>query len=261
MPSIPILEFDPNTESVIEPRFFGRTPDLPPDCVMSFFWDEIEKLKQSYPHQSARPIQSEMPNIPVYVFQIEKQSLAVVPMAIGAPMAAAILEEVIARGCTHVIVCGGAGVLDEKIACGYIVLPTAALREEGTSYQYLPPKQDAYPSQRAVEAIRKTLTAGNHAFHEGKTWTTDAIYRETKDKIKRRKQQGCITVEMEAAALFAVAQFRGICLGQLLYGGDDVTGDVWDTRNWSRNRQARHRLLSLAIASCQSLAPQSDSQS
>ena len=67
---------------------------------------------------------------------------------------------------------------------------------------------------------------------QGKTWTTDGFYRETPAKVPLRRAEGCLTVEMEAAAFFAVAQFRGVQFGQMLYGGDDVSGAEWDHRDW-----------------------------
>lgn len=81
----------------------------------------------------------------------------------------------------------------------------------------------------------------------GKTWTTDAIYRETPDRIAARRQEGCLTVEMEAAAFFAVSRYHDIPLAQLLYAGDDVSGERWDSREWDRQRSVRENLLDTAI--------------
>ena len=85
-----------------------------------------------------------------------------------------------------------------------------------------------------------------------KTWTTDAILRETRARMLARKREGCLTVEMEAAAFFAVAQFRRVQFGQILYGGDDLAGDDWDPRNWNRH-QIRERLFTLAAEACLSM--------
>ncbi len=65
-----------------------------------------------------------------------------------------------------------------------------------------------------------------------------------------RKAEGCLTVEMEAAAFFAVAQFRGVTLGQILYGGDDVSGEEWDTRGWTKNNTIREKMFWLAAEAC-----------
>ena len=84
-------------------------------------------------------------------------------------------------------------------------------------------------------------------FTTGKTWTNDAIYRETPDMIELRRNEGCITVEMEAAAFFAVSRYYNIPLAQLLYAGDDVSGEVWDSRNWNMQKNIRYNLISSAI--------------
>ena len=105
--------------------------------------------------------------------------------------------------------------LDNSIGSGDITVPTSAVRDEGTSYHYLPPGREAYPSPQALDAVTKVLHRNRCRYVKGKTWTTDAFNRETPKKVKRRREQGCITVEMEAAALFAVAGFRGVAPGQL----------------------------------------------
>lgn len=81
----------------------------------------------------------------------------------------------------------------------------------------------------------------------GKTWTTDAMYRETPEMIELRRNEGCITVEMETAAFFAVSKYYDIPLAQLLYAGDDVSGEKWDTRNWDSQKNVRSNLIYTAI--------------
>jgi len=125
-------------------------------------------------------------------------------------------------------------------------VPTSAVRDEGTSYHYLPPGREVCPSPAAVAAIEAALNVAGIDYTKGKTWTTDGIYRETADKVARRRAEGCLTVEMEAAAFFAVARFRGVELGQILYGGDDVSGEEWDSRHWHKRASVREKLFWLA---------------
>lgn len=84
-----------------------------------------------------------------------------------------------------------------------------------------------------VAAAQLLLKERSVPFAAGKVWTTDAIYRETRQKVDRRRAEGCLAVEMEAAAFFAVARFREIRFAQLLYGGDDLSGPEWDDRGWT----------------------------
>jgi purine-nucleoside phosphorylase len=97
------------------------------------------------------------------------------------------------------------------------------------------------------------LTARGIPFITGKTWTTDAPYRETPAMIHARVEEGCLTVEMEAASLLAVAQYRHVKLGQLLYAGDDLSGEHWDNRNWQSRKEIRESLFWLAADICLTL--------
>ena len=168
-------------------------------------------------------------------------------------MAAGMLEIAIALGCTRFIACGGAGVLDRDIPVGHIVVPHAAVRDEGTSYHYMPPSREVAASPAGMAAIEQTLQKHGLDYLVAKTWTTDAPYRETSTKVERRRSEGCVTVEMEAATFFAVAHFRGVTLAQMLYAGDDVSGQDWDHRNWADQLSVREHLFWLAAEACLAL--------
>ena len=127
------------------------------------------------------------------------------------------------------------------------------MRDEGTSYHYLPPAREVQASPEGIAAIERVLRAERIEYIVSKTWTTDAVYRETPAKIQQRKAEGCLTVEMEAAAFFAVAQFRQVTFAQILYGGDDVSGSVWDSREWQTRESIRERIFWLAAQACLTL--------
>ena len=129
------------------------------------------------------------------------RDIAIAPAAVGAPLAAGLFEELIARGGRRFIVCGGSGVLDSSIGSGHIVVPTSAIRDEGTSYHYLPPTREVSASAEVVTVIERVLAAHHIDSVSGKTWTTDGIYRETPTKMAMRRAEGCLTVEMETAAI------------------------------------------------------------
>jgi uridine phosphorylase len=242
----PILEYDPARTAVIEPHRVHKPQQIPEHCVLCFFQDVIDDICKSatvvYTSRSEEGAQ------PVYELQFGEHRIAVVHPRVGAPMGAAVLEKLIAIGCRKFIACGGAGVLVPKVVLGHLVVPTSAIRDEGTSYHYLPAGREVAPSPRALAAIESVLKANGHDYLLGKTWTTDALYRETRAKVERRKREGCLTVEMEAAAFFAVAKFRGVEFGQILYAGDDLSGE-WDHRNWMKH-EIRERLFHLAAEAC-----------
>jgi uridine phosphorylase len=165
-------------------------------------------------------------------------------------MAGAAVEQAVALGCRKFVACDGAGVLDREIQVGHLVVPTSAIRDEGTSYHYLPPGREVRPSPEAVRAIETVLTRHRIPYLLAKTWTTDGIFRETRAKTALRKAEGCLTVEMEAASMFAVAQFRAVPFGQVLYGGDNLDGEQWDKRAWQDRWTVRERLIGLAAEAC-----------
>lgn len=249
----PILEFDPTAEAIIEPNKTIKPLDIPQGCVLCFFPDILQAHHEAGHLRQVHQLYSEMGYNPVYVLEYEGQALTVTHPGVGGPLAAAFLEELIAFGCSRFIACGSCGVLDVDMALGQVVVPETAVRDEGTSYHYLPPGREVAASPTAIAAINKVLNHHHVPHVTGKTWTTDAIYRETRAKMERRRAEGCLTVEMEAATFFAVAQFRGVTFGQLLYGGDNLGGDEWDERDYIGQGSTREKLFWLAVEACAAL--------
>jgi uridine phosphorylase len=250
----PILEFDPTIEAVIEPTAVIEPGDVPAHVVLCYFQDVIERVVREHDGREVARLRSEIGDNPVYEIDHGGRRLAIAHPGVGAPLAAGFLEELIALGCRAFVAAGGAGVLVPKLALGHVIVPTAAIRDEGTSYHYLPPGREVAADRDAVAAIIATLVRHKVPYVTGKTWTTDALYRETRTKVARRVAEGCLAVEMEAAACFAVAAFRGVPFGQLLYAGDDLSGERWDARGWVGHASGREMLFRLAAESVLRLA-------
>lgn len=251
MPELyPILEYDPAPEAIIEPAKLIKPIGAPERCVVCFFQEVIAGLEDAGRLKLISTRKSEMGGHPVYELAVDGERLALFHPGVGAPLAAGLLDEVIPLGCHKFIACGSAGVLNREIAVGHVIVPTSAVRDEGTSYHYLPPGREVAATPQAVRAIEQALQARHVPYILGKTWTTDAIFRETRDKVAQRRSEGCLAVEMEAAAFFAVARFRGVVFGQMLSGGDDVSGEVWDHRDYGARLTARERLFWLAVEAC-----------
>jgi uridine phosphorylase len=225
---------------------------VPERAVLCFFQDVINKVIKDHQVNIAYTFKSELGENPLYKFDFQGISIAFFHPGVGAPLAAGFLEEAIAIGCRKFIACGGSGVLDHSIGVGHLILPTSAVRDEGTSYHYLPPGREVQPDLEAVNAIKTALNNHQVPFLAAKTWTTDAFYRETQAKVQKRKSEGCLAVEMEAAAFFAVAKFRGVQMAQILYGGDDVSSPEWDHRGWQDRLSIREQVFWLAIEACTS---------
>lgn len=248
--SVPILEFDPTPEAFIEPSRVIKPRDVPEHCVITFFADVIQKVVEEHQAQQlAKNVWEDGPH-PLYEIDYKGQRLAFFHPGIGGPLSVGLMEEVIALGCRKFIACGGAGVLDKDLALGHLVVLSAAVRDDGVSYHYLPPAREVMANPSGVRALSQQLDQQNVPYRVGKTWTTDAPYRETQNKIDSRRQEGCLTVEMEAASLMAVAEFRDVTFGQVLYSGDDLSGTTWDNRGWQTRFDIREQLFWLCADAC-----------
>ncbi len=249
----PILEYDPAPHAILEPHQPTFSEATPTRAVLCFFQDVLKNLLAAGRLTPIGHLGSEIGLNPVYALDHAGQRLLVTHPGVGAPLAAGFLDELIAGGVTQCIACGGCGVLDHDIAVGYPIILTAAVRDEGTSYHYLPPAREAHPSPAAVDALQRACQKANQPFRLGKTWTTDALYRETVARRALRQAEGCCVVEMEAAAFFAVAEFRQITFGQVVYGGDLVVPEGWDMRAWQDRGDARTHLFWLAVEAASQL--------
>jgi uridine phosphorylase len=246
----PILEHDPTPIALVEPSKVIKPRDVPEHCVICFFKEVIDKVAAEHNANVLAMNRWEDGPHPVYEIMHRNKRLAFFHPGVGAPLAAGLLEEVIALGCRTFVACGGCGVLEKDMAVGHLIVVSAALRDEGVSYHYLPPAREVTANDVAVMALAKTLGDCGAPFRVGKTWTTDAPYRETPNKIATRRAEGCLTVEMESAAMMAVAQFRGVLFGQVLYGGDDLSGAEWDNRAWHSRHDIRENLFWLCADAC-----------
>jgi uridine phosphorylase len=220
---------------------------MPARAVMCFFGDVVSAVASQRGARRAAHLYSEHGVHPIFELEHRGERIAFFQPGVGAPLAALFLEEAIDYGCRSLVACGGAGALDFDLALGHPVVVSAAVRDEGTSYHYLAPSRLIEADPAVVTVLEEVIGRSGASFTTGTTWSTDAVYRETKDKVSLRRAEGCITVEMEAAALLAVARFRDVSLGQLLYAGDSLAGDSWDHRGWVHAHEVREALFWLAM--------------
>lgn len=147
---------------------------------------------------------------------------------VGAPTAVIAMEELIARGTTTVVAVGFAGGLDSHARVGDVVVVDRALRDEGTSYHYLEPGRFVESDTGVRGSIVAALDAAETAYVVGPTWTTDAPHRETAAEVRRYRSEGILAVDMEAAAIFAVATYRSVAAGAAFAISDILDPDGWE---------------------------------
>ena len=240
----PILEYDSERDAVINPdNFKERNGMLSSDkLIICFFKEVIKLLLEEGRIEHCKTITGENDK-PIYRF-IE-DGVLIVGGIVGCPATGTLLDELTALGLKKVMFAGGAGVLDSSIGAGELFVVTGAIRDEGFSYHYLPPSRTVECDPECVDRIAAYLDGRGIKYTKGITWTTDALYRETREKIAARRAEGARMVEMEQSGCIAVAKFRGLKYGALLYGGDDVSGEVWDERMWHDRRGVRYSAVEL----------------
>lgn len=244
---IPLFEFDKALTEKIHPADFPTKPrDLPERCVIAFSRTSVEEVAEKYGATVVSRIPSCTCTLPIYVLEFSGTRIALTVGFLGSAGIAAQMEEMISGGAKKIIACGSAGTLTPK-PFGALVIPHAAVRDEGTSFHYAPPSYEIQADSEVVAHIANTLSELGLPHITGKTWTTDAFYRETEEKVALRRMQGCVTVEMECSAMIAVARFRGIKFGQILYCGDDLSGDGYDTRKFFEAKEVRRNLIEYAL--------------
>ena len=244
---IPILEYDTDVNAVIMPNHEKLDLKLPERCVFAF----LDGLVDSFAKENSCAILSHFESstkiYPVYKFERDGVPFCFSQAPVGAAAAVQFLDWLIGYGVKEVVAVGGCGTLvgfPENI----FLLPTRALRDEGTSYHYLPASRYVDLNGLAVSSVAQTLRKNNIPFTECLTWTTDGFFRETKELVKYRRSEGCSAVEMECSALAACAQFRRVLFAELLFTGDTLADpDKYNERSWGKD--SHKKAFQLAIDS------------
>jgi uridine phosphorylase len=175
---------------------------------------------------------------------------------IGAPAAAAALEELAAMGTSAFVSVGTAGSLQRDVNIGDLVLCEAAIRDEGVSHHYLPPAKLATAQASMTAALAAALRRAGVPFRAGSSWTIDTPYRETVAEVRRYQAEGVLCVEMEAAALFAVAEVRGLQVSSAFAISDSLADLVWNPQFHGPPVQAGLiTLFEAAVSALQAVSP------
>jgi uridine phosphorylase len=238
-----LFEDDLGAKAFIEPTEVVGRIDMPSRVVLCFFSEVVSQIAA---RDDARELDVRMwahgPH-PLYEIEHRGHRLGVFQAGVGAPLSAGLLEELIALGGREFVAVGGAGCLVPELVMGHAIVVDSAVRDEGTSFHYLPPSRFVDADPEAVAVLSESLRDAGIPFVVGRTWTTDGVYRETRARAERRVAEGCISVEMEASALVAVARYRGVRIANLLYAGDSLAGEEWEHRGWHTATSLREQMF------------------
>lgn len=245
---IPILEFDSDTSAVIIPDHEGLGLKLPEKAVFAFLGEHIEGYAKANKAKKVSEFLSCTKGYPVYITSYKGEKIVLVQAPVGSSASVQVLDWLISYGVRKVISGGCCGALAHFPENTFLV-PYKALRDEGTSYHYMPPSRYIEIDRSALTAIEKALTSNGFEYREVITWSTDGFFRETKEKVEYRREEGCEVVEMECSALAACARLRGVEFGELLFTADSLSDtENYDERGWGLDSFDRALELCLEAA-------------
>ena len=223
-----INSFDDKSKALIDPGQFFKEPKMIADiCIVTFSWHVRDMVLEKYENELVGYSSTANGHTDIYLLKVKDMNLLFYMSPIGAPTAAAVMHEVhYIAGASKFIIYGSSGILDSEKCKGKLIVPTASYRDEGLSYHYM--EASDYVDIKNAEKLAEIFDKLKYPYVMGKNWTTDAIYMETVNKAEARRQDGCITVEMEAAGLQAMCNYYGYELYPFFFGADLLEGDSWD---------------------------------
>lgn len=229
----PILKGKHDWDSMINPDEFVKyrrkngdnTNEKPPESVIICYSRKL--MEYILKHHKNRQVKRAFYDRLYLVKQGKKEIGVIGGFGVGSPVASIVLEELIAFGVKKFISIGTAGTLQKHIKIGELMVCDRAIRDEGTSHHYVKTSKYAYPSKEMTGKIKKVLEKMGQKYFIGTSWTIDAPYRETVAEAKHYQKEGVATVEMEASALFTIAQYRKVKLGAIFTISDSLAELAW----------------------------------
>lgn len=225
-----------------------------PTVVVSWFPDLVDHLAGEagatvcehwlYRHRSFDLYRAVIDGIPV--------GFASLP--VGAPGTVAYLEELMAVGARRLVGLGLAGSLQERAPVGSFLLPGSCIREEGTSPHYLPLDVEVRPDAALMSALEAAAARAGLETHSGRHWTTDAPYREFVWKIEKYRAEAVLGVDMETSAMYALGQFHGVPVANLLVVSDELWREWNPAFGTAGLREAMRRAAAAILAGLPALA-------
>jgi uridine phosphorylase len=240
-------------DSIVKPGKAKGAPDLGPVAVMVSNQEDLNALRWQLDLGQDHVRNLFMSRL--IVGKDLQKDLAVAGPIIGAPYATMVLETLVAWGVRKIIYFGWCGAVSKKVKIGDIIVATGAVIDEGTSRHYNANGHDlAYPSGQILEKTKNAFRDHDLSFHAGLVWSTDAIYRETREKVEHFQQKGVLAVEMELSALFTVGSFRNVEVTGILVVSDELSTYKWRTGFKAKDfKKARRATVEVISTLCQSI--------
>jgi uridine phosphorylase len=236
--SLPILNHDLDQPSAFTAdglmnavRESRSVPDqpVPPLCVLEFDgdltdWLVCEGIALPYPPWACF-------HTTMYALELGGLRCGIIARTIGGPYAVLIAEQLRAAGARLIVGLTSAGRVSAELPLPCLVVPTSAVRDEGTSYHYLPPSAEVACPTPIVPFLERELQSSGWAVRQGRVWTTDAPYRETAAQLRKWADEGILAVDMQAASLFAFGKAcnANVAVVAMVSNAVDHSGDQFNT--------------------------------
>ena len=213
-------------DAIIIPKKGKRSPRLGPVAVIAGIETDLFQLCELFDLDSGAYQKLFISRL--YPADPSSEGISLTGPVVGAPYAVMVLETLIAWGARIIIFLGWCGSISDKVKIGDIIVATSAIIDEGTSGHYGNNEtRVSFPAASMLTTLKDALKQNQADFHNGAIWSTDAIYRETGEKVKYFQRQDAIGVEMEISALFTVAKFRGVDLAAMAVVSDELSSFKW----------------------------------
>lgn len=246
--NLALLEYDSAPSAVIERDHEKLQVVFPEIAVFAFTGDTVDEYAKENHAEILAYFESITKRYPIYKLNHNGMELCLVAAPCGAAPAVQIMDWLTGYGVKKILSTGSCGILKDYPK-GTFLVPKKAVRDEGTSFHYLPPSRYVDLNQKMVDKILQYFSRHNIAHETCLAWTTDGFFRETADKVNARKKEGCGTVDMECSALAACAEFRGVEFGQFFFSADSLHDlDNYDERDWGQSSLMPALILALDLA-------------
>ncbi len=209
-------------DAIVRPVRGKNSPQLGDYAVMAASESDLRMFCGKMNLQKDRFIKLFMSRL--YVDDGQTENFALVGPFIGAPYAAMILETLIVWGARKILFFGWCGAVSPDVKIGDIIIPTGAIIDEGTSRHYKKGENFCVrPQGHITEKIKEALNQRGICFQTGLIWSTDAVYRETCERVKYHQKKDALAVDMELSAVFTVGSFREVEVGGVLIVSDEIS--------------------------------------
>ncbi len=212
-------------DAIIQPMRGKHSPHLAPVAVLAATEPDVDGLRRGLGFDASEHRRLYISRL--YTAAGREPDVCLAGPVVGAPYATMVAETLIAWGARTILFIGWCGAVSPGLTMGELVVPTAAVIDEGTSPHYASGVSAACPSEPLRRQLIESCAAAGVCPRSGTVWTTDAVFRETREAVARHQRDGVLAVEMECSALFTVGGFRGVEVAALLVVSDDLSSLTW----------------------------------